>query len=400
MCAQLALARFSQQLTVMSEFLPYGRQQIDEDDIAAVVTALRQPLITQGPLVEQFEHAIAEYIGAEHVSVCNNGTAALWLAYAGLGIGPGDEIITSPITFAATAAAARWLGADVVFADVDPRTGNLDATTIERHISPRTRAIVAVHLAGLPADLRRLRAIADDHDLLLIEDAAHALGATAWGESIGGGACDASTFSFHPVKHLTTGEGGAVVVRDAEVKRRVDMLRHHGVERDPSRFVGPNPGPWYYEVQALGFNCRLTDVQCALGLSQLAKQPGWLQRRRDIAARYRAQLASHMSYALPQAERAHRVSAYHLFPVLIDFDALSLSRADVMATLRARGIGTQVHYIPLTEHPYYDCGPTPPGARRYYEQTLSLPMFPGMTDRDVDYVVGTLASTLHSAKAA
>ncbi len=385
-------------VTDEKRFLPYGQQLIDEDDIAAVVAALRSPLITQGPRIAEFEAALVAYVGGGHASVVANGTVALQLAYAALGLQPGDEIITTPNTFAATANAARALGADVRFCDVEADTGNLDAAQIEALITKRTRGIVPVHFGGLPADLAAIRAIADRHSLWVVEDGAHALGATYRGETTG--TCtlsDATTFSFHPVKHITTGEGGAIMVRDPALKRRIDRLRHHGVERE--QLTIPSPGPWYHEIAELGWNARLTDLQCALGLSQLRKQPAWLVRRRELAAAYRARLAARLPQLVAvQATRADRVSAFHLFPALIDFVAAGRSRADVMNALRERGIGTQVHYIPVDSQPYYRSlygDPAPhPGMRSFYDRELSLPMYAGLDDSDVDRVVETLAAVL------
>lgn len=378
-------------------FLPYGRQTIDDGDIAAVVAALKSPLITQGPLVEVFEAGLAKYVDSPFVSVVANGTAALHVAYAALGLGAGDEILTTPITFAATANAARYLGAEARFADVEPDTGNLDATKLEARITPRTRGIVAVHLGGLPCDLAAIRAIADRHNLWVVEDASHALGAEYRGRKIGAGVySDATTFSFHPVKHLTTGEGGAIAVKKASLKEAMDRLRHHGIERDASKYTIPSPGPWYHEMPVLGFNYRLTDLQCALGISQLARQPAGLVRRRAIAARYRRGFAGAPGL-IPQAERDERLSAYHLFPVRIGFTA-ARTRAALMESLKARGIGTQVHYIPVSHQPYYRERYGAPealaGADSYYERTLSLPMYPALTDDDVDRVISALLSEL------
>src|SRR6185295_12241373 len=232
---------------------PYGRQTIDDDDIEAVVAALRSPLLTCGPLVERFEAALAAWLGAPHATVCASGTAALHLIYAALGIGEGDEIITTPITFSATAAAAYYVGASVRIADVDPRTGNLTAASVAPLITPRTRAIVPVHLAGLPVDMDELTELARRRGLRIVEDACHALGATYRGRRIGAGTSDAVVFSFHPVKHITTGEGGAVIVRDPDLQRRIERLRQHGIERDAARLEAPAE-PWAYEVQELGWN--------------------------------------------------------------------------------------------------------------------------------------------------
>ena len=389
--------------------LPYGRQTIDDEDIAAVITALRAPLLTCGPLVARFEEALAATVGGAHATACSSGTAALHLAYAALGIGEGDEIITSPITFSATAAAAYYVGATVRIADTDPRTGNLEPASVEALIGPRTRAIVPVHLAGQPADLAPLAALARRHGLRLVEDACHALGATLGATPIGGGDSDAVVFSFHPVKHVTTGEGGAIVVRDPDVKRRLDRLRSHGIERDPARMQARPEGPWGYEVAELGWNYRLPDIACALGLAQLAKLPTFVARRRALAARYRVALAAtfgaasgdHLDAPLaPPAELPGRASAYHLFAIAVDWAHFGTTRARVVAALTAAGIGTQVHYIPLLHHPLHaarcpgELGRARPGADRYYARTLTLPLFPAMHDTDVDRVVAELHRAL------
>lgn len=382
--------------------LPYGRQTISDDDIAVVVEALRAPLLTCGPLVARFEQALAAAVGAPFASVCSSGTAALHLAYAALGIGPGDEIITTPITFSATAAAAYYVGAAVRIADVDPTTGNLDPASVAERITPRTRAIVPVHLAGMPADLAELRALARGRDLFLIEDACHALGATYRGAPIGSGDSDAVIFSFHPVKHITTGEGGAVAVRDRRIHERIARLRQHGIEREPARLRVPAEGSWSYEVQELGWNYRLPDIACALGLSQLAKLPQFVAARRALASSYRAAIAA----AFPDGgvrsplERADRESAYHLFAVAIDFARFGTTRDAVMRALAAAGIGTQVHYIPLLQHPLHasrcpdEVHRARPGAAHYYAHTLSLPLFPTMTAADVAHVVDELQRVL------
>ncbi len=381
--------------------LSYGRQTIDEADIAAVVEALRAPQLTCGPLVARFESALATYLGAEHVSVCSSGTSALHLAYAALGIGEGDEVITTPITFSATAAAAYYVGATVRIADVDPRTGNLSIQSVEALITSRTRAIVAVHLAGLPADMAELTQLARRRRLRIIEDACHALGATYRGVKVGGGDSDAVVFSFHPVKHITTGEGGAVVVRDPRVKQHIERLRQHGIERDPARMDTAPEGRWAYEVQELGWNYRLSDLSCALGLSQLAKLDSFLAARRSLAAQYRVELARTFRHAIgTQPEFSDRESAYHLFTVAIDFARHGKTRDQVMGELAAQGVGTQVHYVPLLSHPLH-AGRNPaertrprPGADHYYARTLSLPLYPSLTPADVTHVVGALAHVL------
>jgi UDP-4-amino-4,6-dideoxy-N-acetyl-beta-L-altrosamine transaminase len=377
--------------------LSYGRQTIEEDDIAAVVEALRSPQLTCGPLIARFEAALARWLGAPHATVCASGTAALHLAYAALGIGEGDEIITTPLTFSATAAAAYYVGAKVRIADVDPRTGNIAPHSLEPLITSRTRAIVPVHLGGLPADLDELTSIARRHGLRIIEDACHALGSTYHGRPIGAGISDAVVFSFHPVKHITTGEGGAVIVRDPDIQRRLERLRQHGIERDQTQIDAP-AGPWIYEVRELGWNYRLSDIACALGIAQLNKLMSFVRARRQLAAQYRAELAYVFGDGGVESpvELADRESAYHLFAVAIDFERFHTTRAHVMQALAAAGIGTQVHYIPLLDHPLHasrcpeELGRLRPGAAHYYARTLSLPLYPMLSAGDVTHVVGEL----------
>ncbi len=389
----------------MLAMLSYGRQTIDEADIAAVVEALRAPQLTCGPLVARFETALATYLGAEHVSVCSSGTSALHLAYAALGIGEGDEVITTPITFSATAAAAYYVGATVRIADVDPRTGNLSIQSVEALITSRTRAIVAVHLAGLPADMAELTQLAKRRRIHVIEDACHALGATYRGVKVGAGTSDAVVFSFHPVKHITTGEGGAVVVRDPRVKQRIERLRQHGIERDPARMDAPPEGRWVYEVQELGWNYRLSDLSCALGIAQLAKLDQFLVARRTLAAQYRVEISRAFGDTVTvQPELADRESAYHLLTVAIDFARHGKTRDGVMGELAALGVGSQVHYVPLLHHPLH-AGRNPaerarprPGADHYYARTLSLPLYPTLTPADVTLVVDALTRVLGESR--
>jgi UDP-4-amino-4,6-dideoxy-N-acetyl-beta-L-altrosamine transaminase len=377
----------------LSERLHYGAHLIDEADIAAVVAALRSERITQGPRVAELESQLARWTGAAHASAVANGTAALHLAYAALGLGPGDEIITSPITFVATANAARMLGADVRFADVHPDSGNLDAASVARLIGPRTRGIVPVHFGGLPVELEPLRSLADRHGLWIVEDAAHALGARYREQAVGSGRySQATTFSFHPVKHITTGEGGAVCTNDPELKRRLDRLREHGLIRTPAPGSG---GHFGYEQTELGYNYRLCDVLCALGISQLQKLPRFIERRRALAALYRSELAElGTPWVTPTAgDGAHAEHAYHLFSVLIDFERAGTSRARVMTELVEQGIVPMVHYIPVCDQPYYvqrygraECE----RARAFYQRQLSLPLHVRMNEADVRRVVRAL----------
>jgi UDP-4-amino-4,6-dideoxy-N-acetyl-beta-L-altrosamine transaminase len=364
--------------------LPYGRHTVDDDDVEAVVAALRSGWLTTGPAVDAFESAFAEAVGARYAVAVANGTAALHAAAFAAGIGPGDEVVTTPITFAASANCARYLGATVVFADVRPDTLTLDPADVARRITPRTRAVIAVDYAGQPADLDELTALARRYGLTLIEDAAHALGATYRGRRIGA-AAPLTTFSLHPVKHVTTGEGGVITTDDPALRDRLRMFRTHGITSEAGRRDG-----WFYEMVALGFNYRLSDIQCALGLSQLRKLGGWLKRRRAIAAEYTERLAP-LDALAPLATLSDRESAWHLYVVRLRLDRLRGGRADIFRALRAENIGVNVHYIPVPWHPYYrELGYRRGGwpvAETGYEELLSLPLFPAMTDADVDDVV-------------
>lgn len=375
-------------------FLPYGRQTIEDDDIEAVVEVLRGDYLTTGPAVGRFEVALAARVGAAGAVAVSSGTAALHAACFAAGIGEGDEVLVPAVTFLATANCARYVGAEPVFVDVDPQTGLLDTARISERRTERTRAVIPVHLTGRPLDPATLGAPTEG--LTVIEDAAHALGAETPTERVG--SCRSSAmaiFSFHPVKHVTTGEGGAITARDPELLDRLRTFRNHGMVREPARLTRPSPGPWYYEQQVLGHNLRLSDIQAALGASQLAKLDRFLSRRRALAARYDRLLAS-VAGVTPVVPASHCArSAYHLYAVLVDFQG---ARAEVMQRLRERGIGTQVHYIPLPMQPYYrERGWSVddfPGALRYYERTLSLPLYAAMTESDVDRVVDELGAVL------
>lgn len=388
----------------MSHFLPYGAQSIDDDDVRAVVEVLRSDYLTTGPAVTRFERAVAEHCGARAGVAVSSGTAGLHAAAHVLDLGPDDEVVVPAMTFIATANAARYVGARVVFCDVCPETGLMRPEDLERVRTPRTRAVFPVHLTGRPVDLAGIARIACDAGITVVEDAAHALGATFEGEPVGDGRyARMAVFSFHPVKHITTGEGGMVMTNDEELERRLRRFICHGMERDPAHLEAPSPGPWSYEQAELGFNYRITDIQCALGTSQLAKLDGFVARRRELAARYDRLLEGVDAVAPIGRGPAASNSAYHLYEVLIDFAALGTTRAAVMDALRALGIGTQVHYIPVPSQPYYrrlgqDMA-SYPGARQFYERTLSLPLFPRMSDGDVDRVVDALAGVLAATPA-
>ncbi|WP_374659225.1 UDP-4-amino-4,6-dideoxy-N-acetyl-beta-L-altrosamine transaminase [Phenylobacterium sp.] len=380
--------------------LPYGRQTIEDDDIAAVAEALRGDFLTTGPTVEAFERAFAEKVGARHAVACANGTAALHLAMLALEVQPGETIIAPSITFLATANCARFVGAEVVFADVDPDTGLMTPATLadalKRLEGRRLRAVLPVHLRGDAADLAGLKDLAQGAGAVLVEDAPHALGTTVkFGNSAGTiGDCAYSamaTFSFHPVKTIATGEGGMVTTNDARLAERLRRLRTHGMVR-------PEGGdPWWYEMPEVGFNYRLPDILCALGLSQLAKLDRFAARRRILAARYHEALAPLAPLVRPAVRPEWSDPVLHLMVALIDFAAAGQTRRQVVEALKAREVGTQVHYIPVHTQPYYrerygefDL----PGASAWYDRCLSLPLYPGMEEGDVDRVVEALREVL------
>ena len=384
---------------VRAELLPYGRHEIDEDDVAAVARALRSDALTSGAAVEDFEGAIARAVEAEHAVAVSSGTAALHAAMFAIGIGPGDEVIVPPITFAATANAVVCQGGTPVFADVHPDTLLIDPLAAAAKMTPRTRAIIAVDYAGQPCDYAALRAaIADrrssdrqlsDRPIALVADACHAIGARDDRGRAVGTIADLTAFSFHPVKHVTTGEGGAVTTNEASLAERMRMFRNHGITVDHRQRSAQ--ATWRYEIVELGHNYRLTDIQCALGLSQLAKLQARLERRQAIAREYDRAFAA-IPEICPLAVRAGISHAYHLYVVRVDTARLTCDRATVFAALRREGIGVNVHYIPVHLHPFYrqrfGIGPgLCPVAEAAYESILTLPLFAGMAMRDVQDVI-------------
>jgi UDP-4-amino-4,6-dideoxy-N-acetyl-beta-L-altrosamine transaminase len=367
--------------------LPYGRQCVDEADIQAVVDVLHGDWLTTGPAVNAFEQAVAEYIGTREAVAVNSGTAALHAAAFAAGIGPGDEAIVPALTFAASANCALYLGGRPVFADVLPDTLNLDPEDVARKITTCTKAIIPVDYTGQPCDHDAIRELADARGLVVIEDAAHALGATYRGRK-GGTLHALTTLSCHPVKHITTGEGGMVMTNDAEMAARMRAFRSHGITADFRQRA--EAGSWVYEMVDLGYNYRLPDILCALGSSQLRKLDGWLARRRAIAARYRIEFADlpavELLKVLPDIE-----PAWHLFVIKLNLDRLRVGRKEIFAALRAENIGVNVHYIPVYWHPYYRqlgyarglC----PVAEAAYERLITLPIFGSMSEQDVEDVI-------------
>lgn len=374
--------------------LPYSRQWIDADDVREVVRVLRSDWITQGPKVREFEERFAKYCGARHAVSFSSGTAALHGSCYAAGIGPGDEAIVPPITFVATANAVLYVGATPRFCDVEPDTATLDPKAFEAAITKRTRAVLPVDYAGHPCDLPAIRRIARRHHLVVIEDAAHALGARCRGRRVGSLA-DLTVFSFHPVKHITTGEGGMVTTDDGVLARRLRFFASHGITKDPHEMTR-NEGPWYYEMQHLGYNYRITDIQCALGLAQLAKVEKFIRDRRALAAHYDHYL-TRVPEVTPAVVRPWARHSYHLYPIRLRSGARS--RREVVEGLRAQGIGVQVHYIPVHLQPYYRerFGTREgmyPHAEAFYASEISLPLFPRMREQDVRRVVGTLEDVL------
>ena len=368
---------------VRATMLPYGRQSVDDADIQAVVEVLRGDWLTTGPAVRAFEQAVANYVGVHEAVAVNSGTAALHAAAYAAGIGPGDEVIVPALTFAATANCVLYLGGKPVFADVLPGTLNLDPEDVAHKITPKTKAIIPVDFTGQPCDHNALRALADAHGLTVIEDAAHALGATYRGRKVGA-LHELTTLSFHPVKHITTGEGGMIVTDSSELAAQMRAFRSHGITADFRQRA--EAGSWIYEMVDLGYNYRLPDILCALGMSQLQKLDGWLGRRRAIAARYIAAFADLPQISVPEV-LPETEPAWHLFVIQLDLEQLQVGRKEVFAALRAENIGVNVHYIPVYWHPYYQklgyerglC----PVAEATYERLISLPMFAALSDTDV-----------------
>ena len=380
---------------VRATLLPYGRQHIDDDDIAAVVATLRSDWLTTGPTVEAFEQAFAAYTGAAHAVAVSSGTAALHAAMHALGIGPGDEVIVPPMTFAASANCVLYMGATPIFVDVESDTLLIDPVQIEAKITPRTKAIIAVDYAGHPCDYARLQVLSSTHGLKLVADACHAIGGSYQGRAVGSLA-DLSTFSLHPVKHLTTGEGGMITTDNAELAQHMRIFRNHGITTDHRQRA--EQGGFFYEMQSLGYNYRLNDIQCALGISQLKKLPDFVQRRRQIAALYDTAFAT-MPAVQPLAVRPEVEHSYHIYVVRFDTVKLGVSRSEIFAALRAENIGVNVHYIPVHLHPYYRerlgtglglC----PMAEAAYEHLVTLPIFPDMEDADACDVIAAVGKVV------
>lgn len=399
-------------------WIPYGRQCLDEDDLLAIREVLNSTNLTQGPKVAEFESALCRETGARFAVCVNSGTSALHIACLAAGVGPGDQVITTPNTFVASANCAVYCGATPVFADIDPDTYNISPAAIRKKMNDRTRAIIPVHFAGQSCDMEAIQKIVSaaekkyDRKISIIEDACHALGSIYKDKNVG--SCvysDMTVMSFHPVKHITTGEGGAVLTNDPDLWKRLKLLRSHGITGDPDEYINRelafqknnnetsrDVNPWYYEQIAIGFNYRITDIQCALGISQLKKLPHFRTRRREIVNQYNAIFGNSDCIRIP-FEAADCKSNFHLYVPIFDFKKMGISRAQFMEKLKNHGIQTQVHYIPVHFHSYYQrhfgTGPgNCPNAEDYYQQCLSLPLHPSMNDMDVHRVLTVVGNIL------
>lgn len=369
-----------------NRYIPYGRQSINEEDIEAVVEVLKSDFLTTGPKIEEFERKVCEYTGAKYAVAVSSGTAALHAACLAAGIKAGDEVITTPITFAATSNSILYCGGTPVFADINPVTYNIDIADIRKKITPKTKALIPVHYAGQPCDMDSIRKIAREYNLIVIEDAAHALGAGYRGKKIGS-LSDMTTFSFHPVKHITTAEGGMITTNNKQLYTKLKLFRSHGITRDRELMVA-DEGGWYYEQQLLGYNYRISDIQCALGISQLKRLDYFVDRRCKIAEKYNKALSVSDNIICPM--QLEDGSSWHLYVI----QTVGIERKLLFDRLRARGIGVNIHYIPVYRHPYYRehgyadvyCE----NAERLYTKMISIPIYVELSDEEQDYVINAI----------
>ncbi|QNK58382.1 UDP-4-amino-4,6-dideoxy-N-acetyl-beta-L-altrosamine transaminase [Paenibacillus sp. PAMC21692] len=376
---------------VRNTMLPYGRQWVDDDDIEAVVRVLKSDFLTQGPAIERFERKVARYVGARYAIAFSNGTMALHGACFSAGISTGDEVITSPITFLASSNCVLYMGGTPVFADIKADTWNLDPLEVKKKITPNTKAIIPVDFTGQPVEMERIMEIAETHDLVVIHDAAHSLGASYGNQKVGilG---HMTMFSFHPVKGITSGEGGIIVTDNETYYRKLQLFRNHGLTKNVA-LMEDNDGPWYYEMHELGYNCRMTDLQAALGDSQMNKLDLFVERRREIANLYTEAFSDMPGLVTPyQADTAN--SAWHLYVVRWSTESFRVSRKEIFEALRSENIGVHVHYIPVYRQPYYKrlgySSENCPEAEAYYREAITLPLFPSMTDQDIRNVISAV----------
>jgi UDP-4-amino-4,6-dideoxy-N-acetyl-beta-L-altrosamine transaminase len=379
--------------------IPYGRQDVTQADIDAVVGVLQSDFLTQGPMVPRFEQQVAQHVGARHALAMNSATSALHLACLALGLGPGDRLWTSSITFVASANCGLYCGAQVDFVDIDPRTYNLCTQALARKLEQAEREgalpkiVVAVHLCGQPCDMQTIHTLAKRYGFKVIEDASHAIGGKYRGEFIGSGKySDITVFSFHPVKIITTAEGGMALTNDAKLANKIALLRSHGITRDAQQMTHESDGPWYYQQIDLGFNYRMTELQAVLGVSQMERLDQYIERRHQLAARY-DDLLTTLPVSVPW-QHAESYSGLHLYVIRLQLDKIGKTHRQVFESLREQGIGVNLHYIPVYMHPYYaQMGFNPnefPAAQNYYREAISIPMFQTMSDEQQDQVVTSL----------
>ena len=386
---------------VRDKILPYGHQWIDEEDIEAVSEVLHSDWITQGPKVTEFEKEFAKYVDTKYAVAVNSGTAALHDACFAAQIEKWDEAITSPITFAASANCVLYQGGTPIFADIDADTLNIDPVEIKKKITKKTKALIPVDFTGRPVDFEKILRIAKDNNLIIIEDASHALGATYKRSKIGS-ISDMTIFSFHPVKHITTGEGGMVTTNNKEYYERLKLFRTHGITKDKDKLLNYD-GPWYYEMQELGYNYRLTDFQCALGLSQLKKIDRIIRRRREIVQKYNHEFKNVPEIKIPQINPVNSNPAWHIYMIQLNLEKLKVGRREIFEALKAENIGVNVHYIPVHLQPYYQkrfgysLGDFPK-AENYYSRAITLPVFPIMLDKDIDDVIKAVKKVINYYK--
>jgi len=378
------------------EFIPYGSQWIDEHDIEAVTETLKSDYLTTGPKIKEFEDKFAYYVDAKYAVAIANGTAALHAATYAAGIKEGDEVITTPITFAATANSVLYQKATPVFADIDPETYNIDPESIKEKITEKTKAIIPVHYTGQPCDMERIKEIANENNLIIIEDGAHAVGATYKKQKIGS-IGDMTTFSFHPVKNMTTGEGGMITTDSKELYDKLMKFRTHGITKNDSEYLNSSDGLWYHEQHELGYNYRITDIQATLGITQLEKLDEFLVRRREIVNKYNQEFKDIEGLIIPE-QLENTNSAWHIYVLQLELEKLTADRKEIFEALREKNLGVNVHYIPVYFHPYYqslgyDKGICPK-AESLYERIITIPLYPKMTDQQVDEVIKRIKGTI------
>jgi UDP-4-amino-4,6-dideoxy-N-acetyl-beta-L-altrosamine transaminase len=381
---------------IRNTYLSYGKQTIDDSDIQAVVDVLKGDYLTTGPFVKEFEDKVANYVGANYAVAVSNGTAALHMACFAAGIKEGDEVIVSPMTFAASANAVLYCGGTPVFTDINPETYNIDPDKIKEKITDKTKAIIPVDFSGQSVDMDRIKGIADEYGLIIIEDAAHALGSEYKGRKVGSQA-DMVEFSFHPVKPITTAEGGIVTTNSEELYKKMMIFRTHGITRDQDT-MNETHGPWYYEQHVLGYNYRLTDVQCALGTSQMNKINYFITRRREIVKLYNDSF-KYLKEIVTPYEAEFSNSGWHIYVIKVKPELLTVTRKEIFEALQAENIGVNVHYLPVYLHPYYKslgyakglC----PNAEELYENMITLPLFPGMSNEDANDVVDAVSKVVN-----